>query len=110
MIRQMLKKKDGVTMVEVLVAFTVLMLCMAMVSGAIHLSSQMQMRTKDYRNKTQEIIKDVMDGKSDTKSINSYNEVFRDGNGNSFKIQGYEIVKDFDGMKLHLFSNKSEGN
>lgn len=98
-------------MVEVLVAFTVLMLCMAMVSGAIHLSSQMQMRTKDYRNKTQEIIKDVMDGNnSDTKTVNSYDEVFRDGNGNSFKIQGYELEKDFDGMKLHLFSNKSEGN
>lgn len=108
LIRKILKKKDGMTMVEVLVAFTVLMICMAMVAGAIHLSSQIQMGVKDYRNKTQEIEQNVMDDKGDTRSVSSYEEVFKDGNGNSFRISGYEIEKKFDGMKLHLFSN--EGN
>ena len=45
----MLRKKDGMTMVEVIVAFTVLMLCVAMVTTCVSLAGNVQHHAAEQR-------------------------------------------------------------
>lgn len=85
--REYIEDTQGTTMVEVMVAFTVLVLVMGIFSQALTLAGRMMNRADDTMDKSHELVKEYYMGElsehSDTKTLE-----FKTDNGESFTVEG----------------------